>query len=37
VLYLVIRNAIANRTNVTERKAALNALALVYSDRIMLN
>ena len=41
VLYLVIRNPIANRTNVTGRttgwKAALNALALFYCDRITLN
>jgi putative transposase len=40
VLYLVIRNPIANRANVTRRttgwKAALNALALFYGDRITL-
>ena len=37
----MIRNLIANRTNVTGRttglKAALNALALFYGDRITLN
>jgi putative transposase len=41
VLYLVIRNPITNRTNVTGRTtgwtAALNALALFYGDRITLN
>lgn len=41
VLYLVIRSPIANRTNVTGRttgwKAALNALAMFYGDRITLN
>jgi putative transposase len=41
VLFLVIRSPIANRTNVTGRttgwKAALNALALFYDDRITLN
>jgi hypothetical protein len=41
VLYVVIRSPIANRTNVTGRttgwKAALNALALFYGDRITLN
>jgi putative transposase len=41
VLYLVIRSPIANRTNVTGRttgwKAALNALALFYGDRITPN
>jgi putative transposase len=41
VLYLVIRNPITNRTNVTGRttswKAALNALVMFYGDRITLN
>lgn len=41
VLYLVIRSPIANRTNVTGRttgwKAALNALAMFYGDRITPN
>ena len=41
VLYLVIRSPITNRTNVTGRttgwKAALNALAMFYGDRITLN
>lgn len=41
VLYLVIRSPIKNRTNVTGRtagwKAALNALALFFDDRITLN
>lgn len=41
VLYLVIRSPISNRTNVTGRttgwKAALNALALFYGERITLN
>lgn len=41
VLYLVIRNPIKNRTNVTgktpEWKSALNTLSLYYGDRITLN
>jgi putative transposase len=41
VLYLVIRTPLTNRTNVTGRtsgwKAALNALAMFYGERITLN